>query len=61
METQTLITELRNALQATVFIDKINTDGSTSKITVLLVDDVEQRKVLIAKYVTALNSIAITQ
>lgn len=54
MNEQQLLAELRNALQATNVVDHQNTDGSISKITVLLIQDETQRKAIADKYATLL-------
>ncbi len=57
MNEQTLLAELRNALQATNVIDHQTTDGTTSRITVLLISDDIQLKAIADKYATLLLSL----
>lgn len=61
MNEQMLIAELRNALQATTVIDKVNSDGVTTRITVLLVDDPAQRKLLTDRYTQLLAAVQPTK
>ena len=57
MNEQQLLAELRNALQATNVIDHQNTDGTTSRITVLSISDETQRKAIADKYAALLLSV----
>lgn len=61
MNEQQLLAELRNALQATNVVDHQNADGTTSRITVLLITDETQRKAIADKYAALLLAMSPTK
>ena len=56
MNEQTLLSELRNSLQATIFFDEIIGD-TPIRVTKMLITDETQRKTLTDKLVTLLATV----